>query len=137
MFLFFHMNFRISLSSFYRKRPARILGCIESIALGKCSILIVLTLLIYEGGFIPPLFLVCNLCQQCIGVVLRHVLHMFITSIPKQFMFVDGALNGFVFCFPAGKLFVAPLILVLGLALGAIAVVIGKKHLTYPEIIIS
>ncbi|ELK00700.1 Putative E3 ubiquitin-protein ligase RNF217 [Pteropus alecto] len=31
----------------------------------------------------------------------------------------------------AGKLFVAPLILVLGLALGAIAVVIGKKHLTY------
>lgn len=40
-------------------------------------------------------------------------------------------LNGFAFCFPAGKLFVAPLILVLGLALGAIAVVIGKKHLTY------
>lgn len=37
----------------------------------------------------------------------------------------------FWFCFPAGKLFIAPLILVLGLALGAIAVVIGKKHVTY------
>lgn len=32
------------------------------------------------------------------------------------------------FCISAGKLLVTPLILVLGLALGAIAVVIGKSY---------
>lgn len=82
-------------------------------------------------------------------------LHMYISSIPDMFFQRNTALIVirlkkkllkllgkfilslfkwfylFFFFFPAGKLFVAPLILVLGLALGAIAVVIGKKSLTY------
>lgn len=36
--------------------------------------------------------------------------------------------NDFFFSFSAGKLLIAPLLLVIGLALGAIAVVIGKKR---------